>query len=482
MANSNNVYGTVKPLEGNVSDWISGQEQKDSAYRQEQREIEEINRKRQAAEQLKKDKLKEKILGSIPKNYDTGSTSLNQFQARIIQKGVDRLGEIYKELNSTGLSETKRIDLELEAQNINNLPENLKVATDNFTKLISEYQKGKAENKYFSNPDFEKKVLSGFENYIGDLDNGLPVVAFADRNNDGTINSLDVVSYENLQQGIGPWVFQKQFDLDKMAVESAKNIGYTDITTDGNYKSVQEKKPKMSEIVTVADNLLQKPDGSPTEVALSQMKKMGLDNTPENQLKIKNYFVDRVIANTDYLKKEKTDYGAMTAAQRESRIARENKEKKENGKGNKNKASLSDLALTAGGYRAKVDKNDNEKILEKGPIHSSVYQGNVNISRKVGNSEEKFRSFSLGNDGNVKVTVDTSEKDIQSGASIIVPKVYNSEKDTDAVMFYAQRFKDPKTGKTIQTMDELKQKLSELGQAKQKETPAERALRIANGG
>lgn len=322
MADSSNAYATVSPLKKDISDWVINQEELDFANREEQRKIDALNKTRQDKEQAKKDKLREKMMGQIPQNYDTGSSSLNEFQAKIIQQGVNRLGEIYKQLNNPNLNEDERIKLEIEAQNIDNLPDNLKIATDNFTKTIQDYKTGINNESYFPNPDFEKLVLNGFENYVGTLENGLPSVGFIDRNEDGSINNLDVLPYEKLQQGIGNWSFQKQYNLDAMAVDAAKKVGYEDITTDRNFKSVQEKKAKISDVKLVADNLLQNPDGSPTDVALSQMKKMGIAPSEQALNQVKDYFMQRVLANTDYTKKENVDYSAQTGRMSENRQAK----------------------------------------------------------------------------------------------------------------------------------------------------------------
>lgn len=329
MANAGNAYATVNPIKTNIGDVVQGIEQMDFAYREEQRQIDALNKARQEKEQAKKDKLREKMMGQIPQNYDTGSSSLNEFQAKIIQQGVNRLGEIYKQLNDPSLNEDERIKLEIEAQNIDNLPDNLKVATDNFTKTIQDYKSGIKNQSYFPNPEFEKLVLNGFENYVGTLENGLPSVGFIDRNEDGSINNLDVLPYEQLQQGIGNWSFQRQYDLDAMAVDAAKKVGYEDVTTDRNFKSVQEKKAKISSVESVATNLLQNPDGSPTDVALSQMKKMGIAPSEQSLKQVKDYFMQRVLANTDYIKKENVDYSAQTGRMSENRQAKKDKEEKQ---------------------------------------------------------------------------------------------------------------------------------------------------------
>jgi hypothetical protein len=328
MANASNAYATINPVRTNIGDTIQGIEKMDFAYRDEQRQIDAIEQARKEKEQAKKDKLREKMMGQIPKNYDTGSSSLNEFQAKIIQQGVNRLGEIYKELNNPNLNEDDRIKLEIEAQNIDDLPNNLKISTDNFSKQINDYKTGIANGSIFRNPDFEKKVLNGFENYVGTLQNGLPAVGFVDRNEDGTVNNLDVLPYDKLQQGIGNWSFQKQFDLDAMAIDAAKKVGYDDITTDNNFKSVQEKKAKISSVESVATNLLQNPDGTPTDVALSQMKKMGIEPNEQSLKQVKDYFMQRVLANTDYTKKENVDYSAQTGRMSEIRQANEDEKDK----------------------------------------------------------------------------------------------------------------------------------------------------------
>lgn len=311
MANASNAYATVNPIKTNIGDIVQGIEQNDFAYRQEQRQIDAIEQARKDKEQAKKDKLREKMMGQIPQNYDTGSSSLNEFQAKIIQQGVNRLGEIYKQLNNPNLNEDERIKLEIEAQNIDNLPDNLKIATDNFSKTINDYKKGVSEGAYFQNPDFEKKVLSGFENYFGDLDNGLPIVGFADRNEDGIINDLDIVPYDQLQQGIGNWSFQKQIDLQKIGDSLAKNVGYETVTTDTGVKSVMKKKPNEISILNVATNALKNPDGSYTDTALSEMRKMGIEPNEESFKKVEEKLFGIIKAQLDTEYKENVDSAAQ---------------------------------------------------------------------------------------------------------------------------------------------------------------------------
>jgi len=322
MPNASNAVANINYDSLDLSGFIDKQEQNAFAYRAEQRQIDAIEQARQEKEQAKKYKLREKMLGQIPDNYDTGSSSLNEFQAKIIQKGVNRLGEIYKELGNPSLSDDEKIKLEIEAQNIDRLPDNLKIATDVFSGKIKDYKEGVAGGKYFSNPDFEKKVLSGFENYVGGLDNGLPVVGFVDRNQDGKVDLADVVDYNQIQQGLGNWNFQKQFDLDALAKTTGEKLGTTEVQTDKGFVKRITKSPDLKALNDLADNLMVNADGTPKEVALSELRKRNLPVTPENLLKVKQIFKENVLAYTDKSDKTDVDYGAQTGRMAERRQAK----------------------------------------------------------------------------------------------------------------------------------------------------------------
>lgn len=447
MANSSNVYNTAEPLKGSVSDWIGNQEQMDFAKRGEQRQIDAIDEARKLKEQARQDKLREKLLGDTPQNYNTGSSSLNLFQAGIIQKGVNRMGEIYSELRKPNLSDDDRTALEIEYANLEKLPENLKVSTDNFSKIIADYNKGVADGTYFRNPDFEKKVLSGFDSYVGGLDNGLPIVGFRDLDGDG---QMDVMPYENLQQGIGVWDFQKQYDLDKLAVATGEKLGSVENQTDRNYLKRTTIGPDLKALDTISTNILQNTDGTPTEAALSELRKRGLETTPENLNTIKQIFKERVLAYTDRSSKDDFDYASRRSDIKDEREAREAKTKA----GKENKIySLNDLKLTA---------NTKHTTGDKSKLVSNIYQGNVDIKRESGNASESFRSFEVDDNGDIVLTVDVALPTDEGNT--ITTKKYNSKDNAVDVAFFAQRFKDPETGKYLETVSQLKNKLKTLGE------------------
>ena len=395
MANSNNAYATVTPVKSSISDTMNDISTLDVAYREEQRKLKELEDQKAEKAREKQEELKKFVMGKIPKNFDTGSSSLNELNAKVIQQGVDRMGEIYTELNNPNISNEQRIKLELEAQEIGNLPTKLKLATQTFTDTINDYQEKKLKGEYFPDLDFEKKVLSGFQNYHIVLKDGNPVIAFADTNNDGTVNDLDVVPYDRIQSGVGVWNFQKQFDLDKMAVDAAKNIGYEDVTTDKNFKSVKIKKAKESSVEAVANNLLKNPDGSYTEVAMSQFRKMGVEPNESSFKTVKDYFMTRVKANTDFTKEENVDYSSQ-----QSRMEYNDDKKKE---------EIQRIVSVFDGKNGYDDFVKRQTSTDKvKPNMISIPDGQLKFNNiggaKSGLNNGYITGFALANDGKIIVT------------------------------------------------------------------------------
>jgi hypothetical protein len=317
------AYNELKPLQGDLSADIRTQEDADFKYRQERRVDDAIEQQRKDKELARKEKIFKESFENLPRNYDTGSASLNSVQAGIIQKGVNRIGEIAGKLQKDNLSDEERIKLMIERNNLEKLPDNLKVATERFSGMIKEYKQGVENGTIFKNDAFESKVLSGFDGYLGAIDDtGLPVLAFRDTNGDGKVDANDIQTYDNLSQGIGTWDFQKQFDLDKMAGETAKTLGKTDITTDQGYRSVQTQTPKLDALNLVADKLFVNPDGTPTATALSEMRKRKLPVDKSSIETVKQYYKDAVIAQSDFLRKEDFDYAARSKDNEEARLRR----------------------------------------------------------------------------------------------------------------------------------------------------------------
>lgn len=484
------AYQQLRPLEGDITNDIINQEQLDFNRRGEKREIDAIAEEKKNKEQLKKDKLREDMLGKIPKNYDTGSSSLNEFQARFINDGANRLGEIAELLSSDKTSDTDKIKLKIEAQNIQNLPSNLKVATDNFSSLINDYQKGKAEGSYFDNPDFEKLVMGGFENYVGHLDNGLPTVGFIDRNKDGVVDVKDVVTYDNLSKGIGNWQFQPKVDLDKIAVSAAGGLKAFDNTQVNGYKTTQNKAVPEQEIKSKANAILFNQDGSITPSMKSELRKRGLQDNEQSRKLVSDYLVNTIKANTERLYKEDYDFAAANSDKDFNyKVGKDQKE---------DKPTLGGFSHT--GQKESVISKGGKETGRKVIADTYQYDGKP-ITRSAGKgTTETMRSFQVDKDGNLQVVVDVVKPKYtpaQISAQVkskaitkdqgdemldemesIGDITYSSKDANDIVMAFGRQFLNPTTRKKASNAKEIVKYLKSQGSSDNDESAEEKAARL----
>lgn len=329
MAGSNfSAFRKLTPLKGSVTEDLQNQEELGFKRRAEEREIESIAKSEEEKALKKKEALRENIIKNLDK-YDTGSRSLNELQGNLISRAVNEYIPIIETLEDPNASEQDKLKARIKSQNIQKLPENLKLVTDFYTKQDAAYKDGVNKGKIFQDPAYEKIFQSGFENYILDLDEeGNPVVAFKDVNKDGKTDILDVQSYEQIKTGLPTFNFQSRYDLDSLATQTAKSLGKRDVTTDSNYRSVNTVEAKIDDLKKNADTLFNDGNGNPTALALSELRVQGLDNTPENINKVKQMFIDKTLAQTDYKRDENLDYSAQTARMAENRQARKDLEEK----------------------------------------------------------------------------------------------------------------------------------------------------------
>ncbi|KUF38972.1 hypothetical protein AS361_03755 [Myroides marinus] len=297
--NSSSVYATSRPSGFNIADTIVQQEQINMARQDQKRREQQLEEQRKEKLFERDEKLRERLL-TVPQNYDTGSGSLNELQGRIIMQAVNRKGEIYNLLRNGKINDQERIKLEIENKNLDNLPANLKVATQNFTKIIDDYKKGTSEGSFFKNIDFEQKVLNGFDNYLGSVDeNGFPLIGFKDVNGDG---KMDLMPWDNLKEGVGVWNFQPKLSLDKMINESTKYLGTEEKKTVSGYIEKTTKGVPLDVAQQVAKGLIYDTDGKFKDVVYSYLRENDMNYispTAEDVKKIEQYTVDRILNSKD---------------------------------------------------------------------------------------------------------------------------------------------------------------------------------------
>lgn len=296
----------------------------DDAYkrRAEGRIEDEIELKAKEKKEAKTEALKTRALKYLD-NYDTGSTSLNEMQGRLLQNAMSEYPEIIKILDNENASQDEKLKAQLRLDNLHNLPEKMQLMTGFYTEQDSAYQKGKESGSLFEDPDYEKAFSDDFSGFFYSLDENMnPMVATKDTNGDGIVNIKDVQTYDQIQKGLPTFNFQKKFDTDKMATTIASEVGERDVTGQQGFTSTQIKSAKLDAVKERAVKVMIKEDGTASDVAKSELRKRGLEDTKENLQKITDEFEKQILDKTDYTKFVKIDQSALTSRLKENRDAK----------------------------------------------------------------------------------------------------------------------------------------------------------------
>lgn len=293
------AFQQLTPLRGSVVDDMRAAEEIGFQHRAEKRQIEQIAKQEEEKKKKEKDLLREKVAKNI-QNYDTGSRSLNELQGMLIQKAVNEYIPIIETLENPNASEQDKLRAQLKADNISKLPENLKMVTDFYTEQDKLYRTGVANGTLFQNTDYEKIFQTGFENYILDLDdNGNPIVAFKDTNKDGKVDILDVQSYEQIKTGLPTFDFQRRYDYDELLKDATTKIQPEVNQTDNGSLVRETTGLNLVKARGYAENTFLKKDGTPTPALLSLARERGVDITSkESADKIISDFVNDMSLRT----------------------------------------------------------------------------------------------------------------------------------------------------------------------------------------
>ncbi len=308
MAKNFAPYTQLTPFGSGISDDVKYWNEDARRRRAEARQDDQIAYQRRQAENTRKQDLISKVAKNL-NNYDTGSKSLNEVQGRLLQQAQKEYIPIIKTLEDPNASDEQKLKAQLKLQNIQQLPDKMKLITDKLTSQFDAYGKLKAEDKIFQDAEGELKFQNGYENIVLDLDeSGNPLVAFKDIDGDG-IN--DLMTYDNIIQDKPLFNLQKKFNIDKMADDMAGKVGETDVTEQNGYTSTQVKQAKLDVIDKWADNAMMDANGQPTEVAESEMRKRGLNPDDPNSLKVvRDEFYNNILGRTNKLTSEETDFNA----------------------------------------------------------------------------------------------------------------------------------------------------------------------------
>jgi hypothetical protein len=323
MAGNAAAYLQLRPIQSDIGNDVKYWA--DAEFRRKQQEA--INAqnaaKQRAAEQKARQERIDKYSANL-KNYDTGSSSLNELNGRIIAETVEQIGDIATQLETQNLPIEQRVKLTTKLNTLKNMPENLKEFTGALTKRNAEIdamlQKGQIkddENLKRYKDTFE----NGFKNFNFVIDdNGFPGVVYRDVNGDG-IN--DAEGYETIADGVSAFQFTKNVDMDSLATTIAQRQGKVSNETQEGFTTTKTEGPDPELLEADIYSSLIGKDGNLTDAGKSFMYDLGLEDSLENRDKMVQEFSNMVNSRIDRSKSVTTDQSAITSRMRENRIQSE---------------------------------------------------------------------------------------------------------------------------------------------------------------
>lgn len=397
------AYRQLKPLEGDVSQDMQQQEENGYRRRAEKRAVD-------AAEQAKldkKDQEKKEMWDKYVKplsNYDTGSTSLNEAQGRLLLEAQKEYVPLMSVINNPKASDDERLKATLKLQNINSLPDNLSAMTKNLTERDIAIRKGVETGTLFPDKAYEQNFQTGYKNKLLALDeNGMPMIAF--KNPDG---STDLETYDKIQNVVPKYDIQKRFDRDKELIEASTKLQPEINQTDDGSKQVKTTAINPVLLKEYVNNQLYEADGAtPTAKLKSFAREAGItDYTDTKALKaisdaFENDIKLRVKGGTEVTK----NYNNLDVLKENRQAAKDARaEKKENEKTAVEKSTTTfDSSMRKDDFTNKVLKADAVK-----PNMIAIKGENLrfkNIGGKASGLNDGFvTGFALDKAGNVVVT------------------------------------------------------------------------------
>ena len=260
-------------------------------------------------------------------NYDTGSSSLNEANARLLAKATDQYLPLLQTLESSDPSSEAYIKAKLGLDSLQQLPERLKSFTERGTQEYNAYLAAVEKGDVWRDVEYEKRYQNGWEGIKLGLDDQFrPVGAFTDIDND---NVLDVVSMDQYQSGQTSFAPVKRYDFEKVAKTIAGDAGIMadKKITEGGF-GTEETEGIKKEFVTLAADRMFTVDGEGkfSAYAISAFVESGIsikEATEDDLLKVKNAFIKDVNLRSDTRKENTIDNSGRTSAAKEARLSGE---------------------------------------------------------------------------------------------------------------------------------------------------------------
>jgi len=464
------AYRQLKPLQGDVSQDILAQEELGFQRRAEKRQVDQIAQQKADKKEAEKKALWDKYVKPLS-NYDTGSKSLNEVQGRLLLEAQKEYVPLMAVINNPNASDEDRLKATLKLDNINRLPDNLMSMTKSLTERDLAVKKGISEGRLFANPEYDQNYQEGFANKLLALDeNGMPMIAF--KNPDG---STDLETYDQIQNVMKKYDFTQRFDRDKELLEASTKLQPETNQTDDGTKRVKTTAINPQLLKEYVNNQLFEADGvTPTQKMKSFAKEQGVDFSDvkglqkiasdfENDIRLRVKGGTEVTRNYNNLDVQKE---ANDERERRRKAAQDNTEKTTISyveRINNASPSLADSFSFSTPYQLK----DKKSGLGKDGFISGITTSKSGMiflkgEQKIGTRKKEEDGVEITEDAWKSITI----KDKQEVQSILGGTLGTNSYE-----------------ETLKVLNDIKSKNSRSANTKsKKESAAQRALRIANGG
>ena len=481
------AYRALKPLEGDVSQDI--QQQQENNFRK--RGLDQVDQRTQNDKADKEAQRKQELWDKHVKplsNYDTGSSSLNEAQGRLILEAQKEYVPLMSVINNPKSTDEEKLKATLKLQNINSLPDNLATMTKSLTDRDLAIKKGVADGTLFPDKAYDTNFQTGYKNKLLALDeNGLPMIAF--KNPDGT---QDLETYDKIQNVVPKYDIQRRFDRDKELLEASTKLQPEVNQTDDGRQQVKTTAINPILLKEYVNNQMYESDGvTPTAKLKSFARESGItDFTDTKALKsisdaFENDIKLRVKGGTE-VTKNFNDLDVLKEAnnEREKRLARAEKKKnepnEEMGPKNINQVGVvkgntpregSILKNMDGAKSYSVEGSNLERSIGKKGAYQRV--NSIYVLKDL-----KTLALEVDNvDGNENVTDEDGNEVKKSKTNKIL---YRSDKNANEIGDFISKKKNPKTGDYYKNIPEFME--DALGIPQKKESKSTKPKTVSQGG
>jgi len=296
------AFQRLRPTKG-LSQDIQRQQNNLLRRRREDRIEENIEYQRDLAKKKADQELVDKYIKPLD-NFDSGSKSINEANAKLLMNGQKKMGELLQKLQDSEVGSDQYIEAKLGLESLNKLPEKIKTMystrLEQFNKITELAEQGKIHKD-----EAYQKYVRNYQNQASDLKFGLddqysPVVAFLDEDN----NVSDTDSYDSVVGGKLAFDATPVIDFEKrskLVAEEAGQIERTNPVGGGatRYTSNAKKSfinSKAEEYFSIDEN------GNLTKEAKSAFIQAGIPRnewTKSRLNNLKNAFIEDTLGRTD---------------------------------------------------------------------------------------------------------------------------------------------------------------------------------------